>query len=111
MEPGIVLISRTICTKHGEFGSSPGCRTANAFTFNCGFVVLPEVGKHRMPATANPVRPEAGIALNSVGCRAIDAAQRLSTVGAWTIGLASVKPSALGSQQPLGAICTGKIPV
>src|SRR5947207_11655245 len=111
MEPGIVLINRTICTKHGEFGSSPGSRTANAFTFNCGFVVLPEVGRHRMPATANPVRPRAGIALNSVGCRAIAEAHRLSTVGGWTIGLTSVKPTALGSQHPLGAIVNGVAPV
>src|SRR3954453_15317374 len=98
MEPGIVLISRTICTKQGAFGSSPGSRTANAFTFNCGFVVLPEVGRHRIPATANTVRPRAGTAWNSVGCRAIAAAERLSTVGAWTIGLTSVNPSAPGPQ-------------
>src|SRR5438445_2855378 len=110
MEPGIVLISRAICTKHGEFGSSPGRRTAKAFTFSRGFIGSPAVGRHSTPATANPVRPNAGIALNRVGCSAMLALQRRSTVGAWTIGLASVKPKALGSQQPLGAICTGETP-
>src|SRR5258707_97739 len=111
MEPGIVLMSRAICTKQGEFGSSPGARTANAFTFNCGFVVLPEVGKHRMPATAKPVRPRAGIALNSVGCSAIDAAHRLSTVGAWTVGLLTGMSKPPGFQQPLGEISNGETPV
>src|SRR5687767_6779996 len=108
MEPGTSLINRTICTKQPRDGSSPGAVMAKALTFSRGFKRSPAVGRHSTPATAKPVRPWGPTKLSD-GLTAV--LHRVSSVGAWTVGLASENPGALGFQQPFGAINTGAMPV